>query len=223
MSNGDDFYTFKISNTAFKYLHVQRGEISDALENGRSHWNDAYNHSIADIMKSIRPALPPVVNTVLDVGSGMGGLNIMLDRFYHKKENVRPRFWLLDGIGDDPVAVRYPDTFSNFRIAKRFLMDNGLGMSQVNHIHPRQDNFGQTFDLIVSWASWCFHYPPDMYLDRVLASCHDETILILDVRTYNIRWLQTLLEFFDIIGTVYNSRKLVRHVFKKRMPRNAVN
>lgn len=223
MSNGDDFYEFKISHTAFKYLHIQRGEISDALQAGRSHWNDAYNQSIADIMKTIRPALPPVVTNVLDVGSGMGGLNVMLDRFYRKKENVSPTFWLLDGIGDDPVAQRYPDTFSNFRIAKRFLMDNGLGIKQVQHVHPQAMVFPHQFDLIVSWASWCFHYPPDLYLERVLEACHDDTILIIDVRTYNIRWIQTLLEVFDIIGTVHNSRKLVRHVFKKRMPRNVAD
>jgi cyclopropane fatty-acyl-phospholipid synthase-like methyltransferase len=173
----------------FKYLYIQRGEVSDAFKQGFDHWQSAYEESLKAIAENIEPALPADCRHVLDVGGGMGGIGILLGQRYE-----RVRYSVLDGT-DDPAEVRsHHFTFNNASVAKDFL--NANGMIHCQWYPTSTTEFSHKFDLVVSFAAWGFHIIPGDYLELVESALAPGATIILDVRKSRPDYLRTLLEAF---------------------------
>lgn len=165
-----------ITPAQFKYLYIQRGEVADAFHDGFEAWKNAYEQSLANIMASIDPVLPDRCDRLLDVGSGLGGIDVLLARRFPDCTVVT-----LDGANDKSVVRSHRETFNNVELTKSFLRDNGV----AHHVHctvPYVGPFPQKFDLVVSFAAWGFHLPPEMYLDLVTEALNPGAVIILDVR-----------------------------------------
>jgi len=191
----------------FRYLYVQRGEVSDAYEEGFDRWKSAYEASLEAIVRSMAPALPADARSILDVGGGMGGLGVLLGRRYPSAG-----YWVLDGASDRPEVRKHRETFSNAVVAADFLRANGL--TEFGFYEPC-DGFDRKFDLVVSTASWCFHYPPSEYLDKVVAALAPRATIILDVRKWNIDWFEQLDAAFGNSSVALESgKKYVRMAWR---------
>jgi trans-aconitate methyltransferase len=172
----------------FKYLYLQRGEVSDAYKQGFEAWKAAYVASLSDIMDNIAPALPESCSEILDVGGGMGGIGIFLSRRY-----PTAGYRVLDGV-DDPAEVRsHCKTFNSATCAASFLTANGV--KDFGFYEPF-DGFDRKFDLVVSFAAWGFHILPGDYLDRVKSALNPHATIILDIRKSRPDYLRTFLEAF---------------------------
>lgn len=156
----------------FEYLAVQRGEVSDQRHDFVA-WKAAYQRSLLRILASIKPAIPDRCSSVLDVGSGLGGIDVLLAKHYGSLEVC-----LLDGVACEPVVHRHAEPFSNREVAMDFQAKNGN--QRVTYCWPTPP--ARTFDLIVSFAAWCFHIEPKRYVDVVKTAMHTDTVVILDVR-----------------------------------------
>lgn len=187
----------KVTEEAYPYLAIQRGEINE-LREFKDRFVDAYNDTIARDLGTMKPALPPRCRSLIDIGSGMGGIDILLQRYYGEECEV----YLVDGLSDPPYHTVRADekTFSNEQATRGFWFANEAHLTQVLDAAKRAEFQPIRADLIVSLFSWCFHYPPELYLDWVLSCCHKETVVIADLRRSTnktrILWQQKLEQHF---------------------------
>lgn len=199
--------TLVITDEAIPYLTVQRGAIHD-LRLDRAAWTEAYLASIEKDFASMRPWLPERCNALLDVGSGLGGIDARLNQHYGGDVAVT----LLDGIADPPIVESHSQPFNDMGVAERFLRANGV---RVFDSYGPELGEPRLFDLIISIASWCFHFPPSTFLPFISACCHRETVLIIDVRRDKPEWLVELSEGMRARRpiAVNFARKFVRYAF----------
>lgn len=185
----------------FRYLYIQRGEVADAYQRGFNEWKRAYERSLEAIMASVDGALPQDCRSVLDVGGGMGGIGVLLGRRYPSAG-----YWVLDGVSDEPEVRRHSSTFNNAVVASDFLRANGV--TEFGFYEPC-DGFDRKFDLVVSFAAWCFHIEPYVYLNRVLAALEPKATIILDVRKSREDWIDDLCA---VLGDPINLETGKKHV-----------
>lgn len=192
----------RITQDAYPYLVAQRGALDD-MKGDPSLWCERYSEMLDSEFACFEPYLPKACDSILDIGGGMGGIDVLLNDHYGGHCSVT----LLDGVNDPPEMTHHRETFSNFVIACEFLKANGV--NEIRSIDPgkplRAPHF---FDLIVSLKSWCFHYEPDRYLDFVKGCViKGQTQLIVDVRRDKPEWERTLERAFDKSHVIFQGAK----------------
>jgi len=206
----------EVSDQAFAYLRAQRGRIAD-LAGDRAAWLEAYNRELVETYHHAAPFLPRICGAVLDIGSGLGGIDVLLARHYCRA----PQIWLLDGMADAAPGVcgaaRHDRTFNSMRVARAFLKANGVRLAGA--IDPAlaadlQRPLG--FDLVVSFQAWGFHLEPALYLDAVKRNLAPRGRVILDYRRGRLAWLEQILEAFTLIAVAARGGKFDRLVLEAR-------
>jgi SAM-dependent methyltransferase len=193
--------SFKISDTSFDYLVAQVGEL-DTLKSVRHVWERAYERNTIERINNILPYIPDEVSTILDIGSGLGGIDVLLYRWFDSK----PQITLLDGSTYGSMVLKHAEPFNSAAAALGFQNDNGV----KNVRFMEHDNLKPAkFDLIVSFRAWCFHIAPVAYLEYVKASCHPGTVLIVDVRKEaGARfWRDQIRKAFNHVATIEEGKK----------------
>lgn len=204
----------KVSDHAFEFLRLQKGKL-EPIAKDRKRWELEYNRSLRSDYLEMKPYLPKLGSPsfVLDVGSGLGGIDVLLNRHYHGY--LTPI--LLDGIEDDPVMRKHRFTYSNFEVAKAFHRDNGV--EPILSVEPIAAMKAAPplakVSLVISLGSWCFHYAPDTYLDFVLRSVKQDAVIITDVRRGDdkVAWMEMLEKVFVLRAVIRRSDKYQRCVF----------
>lgn len=189
----------------FRYLMIQRGEVSDHRHDFQA-WKTAYEQSLLRIFMSIKRVLPEKCSSVLDVGSGLGGIDVLLARHYGQLDVC-----LLDGIDCKAEVHKHREPFNNAAVAMDFQRKNGNHSVECCFPTPP----ARTFDLIVSFAAWCFHIAPEVYIDAVKAAMHADTVLILDVRKRS-DWCEALTSAFGRPAFLEQGEKYLRLAFRCR-------
>lgn len=201
-------FSFTISDEAFEYLKVQRCASADHLSD-RTAFEANYHREIFDLYDTIAPFLPSECAAVLDIGAGLGGIDAVLNRHYGGQLAVYP----LDGLNEAPVVAKHDRPFSNRDVARRFLTANGVttfGYYAAGGDAPR---VARPFPLVVSFASYCFHYAPDVYLNFVKACAAPGAVLIFDVRRGKADWIDTLERYFGPGRIASTGKKFQRMVY----------
>lgn len=174
-----------IGPRALDYLIIQQGRIS-SLAKGPEAWRAAYKRQLTETLVAIEAFLPEPLTSVLDIGGGMGGFDALL-----AKRSPGLAVTILDGMNCGAEVVDRDRPYSNARVAERFLRDNGVG--DVWFFDPEKlPTRPEPFDLILSLQSWCFHYPPQVYMDFALKCSRPGTVWILDVRIMTRFWASDL-------------------------------
>lgn len=203
--------TFKISRIAFEYLVAQLGEL-DNLKSVQHVWEKAYERNTLERLNNILPHIPEDVSSILDVGSGLGGIDILLYRWF----DCKPHITLLDGSSFGSIVLKHAEPFNSAAAALDFQLANGVNnVSFMEH-----DNLKPAkFDLIVSFRAWCFHIAPVTYLEYVKASCHPGTVLIIDIRKEDGArfWRDQIRKSFTYVTTIEEGKK---HERWKLLPKN---
>jgi hypothetical protein len=204
----------------FEYLRLQKGSL-DELSDDRPAWQAAYEADLAQTFDAVRPFLPDTCWGLLDIGSGLGGIDILIGRHYAAKHRGPNSGWpfvhLLDGIEDRAEMIRHRHTFNDMRVAKDFQVRNGLPSERFGYFGTREQLYTRPYDLVVSFGSWCFHYEPQVYLPRLLAGggLHDDTVLILDVRATKPEWVAELDRTFKRVAVIATRPKWLRMVYAR--------
>jgi SAM-dependent methyltransferase len=145
----------------------------------------SFSEGLARDLESLRPWLPERATSVLDIGCGLGGIDILLHRHYAPDS---PRLTLLDRDGVSPdVFYGYEDDaahYTSLADARRLLEENGVPPADITTCDADRDGYPATgrFDLVISLISWGFHYPIETYLDDVERTLAPGGTVILDVR-----------------------------------------
>jgi SAM-dependent methyltransferase len=146
-----------------------------------------YQNDILEDYESIQAYLPADCRTLLDIGCGIGGIDILLYRHYAGVNNIQ--VYLLDRTQvDKSVYYGYKPKgsfYNSLESACQFLTHNEIPRECI---HPRQVaedyhiDVPEGIDLIVSLTSWGFHYPISTYLNQVYTLLRKGGRLILDIR-----------------------------------------
>ncbi|MBI4224909.1 MAG: class I SAM-dependent methyltransferase [Candidatus Sungbacteria bacterium] len=164
----------------------------------------------------LKPYLPAHARTILDIGAGVGGIDILLGKHY---EQDKPMIYLLDKT-EMPKKVYYGLEqkgcyYNSLSLAKDMLVQNGLTAGHIITQEADNDyriNFDAKFDLVISLISWGFHYPIATYLDQVYALLAPGGILILDVRKGTE---EEIMKKFGNATKIFEARKYFRVMARK--------
>ena len=126
----------------------------------RTHTKTAeeYIESLKSDFEQIEPYLPESVDSILDIGCGMAGIDILL-----KQKYPEAKLYLLDGDGPKEdwrggfESEMKP--FSSREVATEFLKSNGVTVDRWYDIGTQDIEA----DLVISLLSWGWHYPLETY------------------------------------------------------------
>lgn len=198
-----------IPDDAYPYLVAQRGAIDDMRDDPEL-WANRYAAQIYGELDLIEPYLPKNCESILDIGSGLGGINALINRYYGGDCRVT----LVDGVKDKAEVELHRQTFNDMGVARRFLEANGV--RYFSHIDANDPNriAAIKYDLIVSFKSWCFHIEPAEHLELVRSACREGTTLIIDVRRGNVGWAKQLASEFHLVDEIFHGPKTITCVYR---------
>lgn len=183
------------------------------LKEHRTHYTGdfvkSYSNELESTYKGFAPYLPRH-GYVLDIGCGMAGIDILLDRHYQGKAEIT----LVDKNGQsDRINAGFHESADAFAHYHSF--DHALEMMAVNGVEnvetvdllvqqfPRKK-----FSVVISLLSWGFHYPIDTYAPRVCRG----GVIIADIRK-GTDGIEKLGQYGQVV-IVHESKKYSRVVVK---------
>jgi SAM-dependent methyltransferase len=141
---------------------------------------------MAQEYRSIRAQLPARPTRILDVGCGVAAIDALLFMHYGRSSDLE--FFLLDRT----ELIRRPrygfstrvEFYNSLAVATQLLHVNGISPGRVDVVEvPHEPLLSlPAADLIVSLASWGFHYPVSTYLEQAWNALAAGGTLILDIR-----------------------------------------
>ena len=130
----------------------------------------------------IKNYLPKKAENIMDIGCGLGIINIFLNKIY----NNQPNFFLLDKNRIDKV-IKYGfssdyESYNDLRETRNLLINNYIRPSSINTLDVEKDfKIDAKIDLVISLKSMGYHYPIDQYLRLFQTCCDENTSFIFDV------------------------------------------
>jgi len=205
----------KSFNTEYlKYLFPQRTRLM--TEYALSKESDAalvasqINTMVEKDFNQIEKYLPSQANNVLDIGCGLGLIDIAIYKHYNSETNIH----LLDKTqdlaeGESIRGFNKEYTFYNsLDGSKETLITNGVAENKITtyEVGQHQALNEVKFDLIISLLSCGWHYGLETYVDLIKNQLTDNGILILDIR-HNTGQLEYAQEHFNLIHTIENTNE----------------
>ena len=132
-------------------------------------------------IETIKNFIPKSVNNIMDIGCGLGIIDVLLNDFYRNK----PIFYLLDKNRTDR-KIKYGfssnyESYNDLNETKKILLDNNI---DKNHIFlfdvDKEILIENKMDLVISLKSMGYHYPLEIYIDLLRKCCNQDTIFIFD-------------------------------------------
>jgi len=201
--------------------HLSRRPPLDAAIALESAWRGgavrrAFNRDMAREYGEIRPHLPRRAVAILDIGCGVGGIDVLLHRHYGT-----PRLYLADRTQtSDRVYYGFEERgafYNSFDATRRLLLGNRIPERDLRFREVGDEcrlDIPEPVDLVVSLISWGFHYPVPVYLDQVRALLRPGGRVILDVRKETDGRAQ-LEARFPGVTTISETRKKERVVAER--------
>lgn len=224
----------KFNKQYFEFLIPQRTRLTTEYALTETSSNEQINLALTNMMlkdyNMIKEYLPSKVNNVLDIGCGLGLIDIALYHHYNKNANLH----LLDktnSITKDTSVRGFNKEYifyNSMDATKDTLSSNGVDTNNIL-LYEADDNSVKelnknSFDLILSLLSCGWHYSIETYVDLIKNTLSDNGILILDIR-HNTGQLEYAMEHFDLIHTIINTAESKhtggtigdRYIFKKKI------
>lgn len=171
-----------------------------------------YSRMIHTDFEMIHPHLQPRVSRILDIGCGIGGLDVLLYRTYRECPGLKidlldrtdshtiPRYGFLQGM----------EFYNALDASSAVLRKNGVPAGAFQSLDAgAEDVFPRgPLDLVISIASWGFHFPLSTYLEQVERVLAPGGRLILDLRRDQGQEEELASAFADLkcIGPTWNGK-----------------
>ena len=223
----------KLNSKSKKLLLLQRNELLTKTQNlirkkfGRLLFTNFFinyfqNQDLEKIteelflkeLNTFKNFLPNSVNTIMDIGCGLGIINIYLNKFFEKK----PIFFLLDKNRIDRkikygFSLNY-ESYNDLNETKNILLENEINSTCVHLFDvERQFQINKKIDLVISLKSMGYHYPINSYIELFRNCCTKNTVFIYDIgeNQYDENYLKTI---FDDIKIIYeeNTNNVLKRV-----------
>jgi len=176
-----------------------------------------YNTDMWSEYISIKDQLPESAENILDIGCGIGGIDIYLYKHYKNSSNI----YLIDKSAiDDNLHYGFKDQgsfYNSLLLTRSFLVENNVPEERIFVQEANAENiieFNQQFDLIISLISWGFHYPVATYLKSAFDKLKTNGMIIIDVRK-DSNGIEELKEEFKEVNIIKEFSKHFRVMVKK--------
>lgn len=153
-----------IPDECLPYIRMQRSRYKVEKVPDPEEVKRRYVAHVAEDFAGMEPHLPARVDSILEIGCGMAALEVFMKRRYPDA-----RLELLDG---DSVSREggagysdKPDVYNSRALTELLLTANGVKVDRWHDIGTKEL---LEADLIISMASWGYHYPLSTYLTRGL-------------------------------------------------------
>jgi len=151
----------------------------------------------------IKNYLPSNVSNIMDIGCGLGILNIFLNKHY----NNFPTFFLLDKNKiDRKIKYGHSKTYESYNLldnTKNILVKNGINIEKLKLYDVEKKILvpSKSIDLVISIKSMGYHYPIDIYFELLRKVCNQHTIYIFDISKENQSMIK-LKEMFQKVNII---------------------
>ena len=162
--------------------------------------------------------IPNSAENIMDIGCGLGIINIYLNEFFEKK----PVFFLLDKNRVDR-KIKYGfssnyESYNDLNETKNILLNNNIDTNCINLFDvEKQFLITKKMDLVISLKSMGYHYPINTYKELLRNCCTQDTVFIFDIgdNQYDENYLKTIFEDVKIIYEEKTNNVLRRLYCKK--------
>ena len=171
-------------------------------------------------IETFKKFLPNNPKNVMDIGCGLGIINIFLNKNYQKKIN----FYLLDKDKVDK-KIQYGfhsnyESYNDLSITRKILEKNGIDNNEINIFDVEKPiTIKEPIDLIISLKSMGYHYPFEKYLDSFKGWCSNECIFIFDIAANKYDDLY-FFKYFKNIEIIYEEKSI--HPLKRLICKNFI-
>ena len=205
----------KVPEEAEKYIRLQRTNLQRESSDVSV---KKFTEEMEQEYKLLASYLPPSLHCVLDIGCGVGGIDIPI---YHN--HGKPILALLDSTGIPLNGIHYSfhnkgEVYNSMNVTRKMMDDNDVS----GYLILDSDNYDIiglhvfTIDLVISLLAWGFHFSVQIYCEKVYSLLSLNGIVILDVRK-GTNGIETLNQFFSSIEVIFSKPKYDRIV--ARSPR----
>ena len=159
-------------------------------------------------IKLIKSYLPKKAENIMDIGCGLGIINIYLNEIY----NNRPNFFLLDKNKIDK-KIKYGfsrdyESYNDLNETRNLLLNNNININSIITIDVEKNiKIDNKIDLVISLKSMGYHYPIDVYLPLFATCCDENTIFIFDV-TEGYYKESLFRKYFDTVNIIYEEKSI---------------
>ena len=164
---------------------------------------------------AMKPWLPDDAAAVLDIGCGLGGIDVMLARHYGDSLTV----YLADGDGGGHRKMGFvgnTEAWADVSRGETFFRANAPKNPVECRVCDNQSELdGLKVDLVVSLKSWGHHYPVGVYADTVrgaIAQSRNARVII-DIRRGTDGAAEMGRRGFKLVGKVAETVKCERLAF----------
>ena len=153
-----------IPDECVPYIRYQRSRYAEAKVPDPEEVKRRYAAHVAEDFAGMEPHLPENVSSILEIGCGMALLEVHMKRRY---PDARLDLLDADTITRDGGAgySNTPDQYTSRALTEMLLAANGV---KVDRWHDIGTKALLEADLIISMASWGYHYPLSTYKTRGL-------------------------------------------------------
>ena len=145
----------------------------------------------------IKNYLPNKTHNIMDVGCGLGIINIFIQQHY--KNNLK--YFLIDKNKID-LKIKYGfqdnyESYNDLLETKKLLNSNGIKNENIFMIDAeKQIVIDQKIDFVISLKSMGYHYPYEMYLSLLKKVASDNCTFIFDLASKKYKDLETIKKHF---------------------------
>lgn len=198
----------------FRYLIPQRTRITTEYQLSYDSSQEEIDTALTKMMNKdydmIKPYLPDTSNNILDIGCGLGLIDIALYHHYNQDVNL----FLLDKtntITEDTHIRGFNKEYvfyNSMECTRDTLQTNGVNESNIIAYEVSPENLNQIennkFDVILSLLSCGWHYSIETYSDLIKNTLSKNGVLILDIR-HDTGQLEYAKQHFNLIDVVINT------------------
>jgi len=159
-------------------------------------------------ISTIKDFLPNKLENIMDIGCGLGIINIFLNKIYRNS----PNFYLLDKNHlDNKIKYGFSDNYESYNDlneTRKILLDNGIKDNRINIFNVDNDiNIVKKIDLVISLKSMGYHYPFEKYILLFKKCCNKDTTFIFDIAAdqYEVNFFK---KYFDQVNVLYSEESI---------------
>ena len=164
-------------------------------------------------LETFEKYLPSNVENIMDIGCGLGVLNIFINQKYQNN----PNFYLLDKNTVD-TKIKYGfskdyESYNDLNETRNILLKNGLSKEQIYIKNVDQEiMIDNKINLVISLKSMGYHYPIENYINLIKKTCSTQTAFIFDVFEEKYS-LSDLKKYFNDAKIIYEENS--SHALKR--------
>lgn len=152
--------------------------------------------------------IPNNAKNIMDIGCGLGIINIFLNKIYLNKAN----FYLLDKNRIDK-KIKYGfnknyESYNSLKETKNLLLNNGIDAPRINIFDVEKEiSLNKKIDLVISLKSMGFHYPFENYFKLFKTCCTKDSSFIFDIAKE--RYSEIFFKnYFEEVNVIYEEKSI---------------